>query len=190
MSPTQLPLWLTEDVTWVVLWGVLAIGIFGFIWFVTHKIQPLILALISLLVVIGAMVVEHQVETDREYVIHAVYKMASAVRNNDADGVAAFVSDTLPALKNRIHNEKEKFSVNSCNIIGFRQKEMLPNEFAANEANIGFSVFGSGFHTTSGLEHTGAVAVDLKFKKIDGQWSIVAFSYYPTNAPDKTFSFQ
>ena len=184
MSATNLPLWLTEDVTWPILWGVLAIGVFGFIWYVTQKTPPLILALVSLLVVVGSLVIELQVETDREKLTNAVYKMADAVRNNDADGVAAFVSDTLPELKRRIHSEKEKFTVTSCSVNGFRKKELLPNEFAATEANIGFSVYGSGAHKAQGFDYSGLLAVDLKFKKINGKWSIVKFSYYPTIAPN------
>jgi hypothetical protein len=190
MEAANLPLWLTEDITWPVLWGILAIGIFAMAWFITQKITPLIFSLVCLLLLIGAVVLEYQVVTDREYLENAVYSMADAVRNNDAEGVAAFVSDELPDLKSTIHREKERFHVNGCSIIGFRESTLRPNDVNATEATIGFSVFGSGSFVSRNLDYSGPLAVDLDFRKIKGQWSIVKFSYYPTNAPNKVRSYQ
>ena len=99
-------------------------------------------------------------------------------------GVAAFISDELPDLKNTIRQEKEKFNVTSCSIIGFRKKELLPDEKNPTEANVGFSVYGAGSYISRNLNYTGALAVDLKFKKVSGEWSIVEFSYRPTNSPN------
>ena len=189
MNTASLPLWLTEDVTWPVLWGLLAVGIFCFTWFLSQRIAPLVVAFICLLLVVGAIIVEMQVVTDREYLVNAVYTMADSVRNNDADGVAAFISDELPDLKATIHREKEKFQVDSCSIIGFRNTDLFPNEKQATEANIGFSVFGSGSFRSRNASYTGPLSVDLKFKKINGQWSIVEFSYSPTNAPNKVRTY-
>ena len=190
MNAANLPLWLTEDVTWPVMWGILAIGIFGFAWFMTQKITPLILSLTCLLLLIGAIVIEHQVETDREYLVNAVYKMADAVRNNDADGVAAFVSDEMPNLKNAIYRDKQRFLVNTCTVMGFRNTDLIPNEKSPTDANVGFSVFGSGSFSSQHLDYTGAIAVDLKFKKLKDKWSITGFSYYPTNAPNRVHTYQ
>ena len=86
MSANDLPLWLTEDITWVLLWGILAIGIAGFVWFVSRKTLPLVIAILLTSLVIGAVVVDVQIESDREYLERAVFEMADSVRNNDAEG--------------------------------------------------------------------------------------------------------
>ena len=190
MNPADLPLWLTEDATWPILWGIFAIGLSGFIWFLTQRVTPLIVSLVCGLLLIGVVVVESQIITDREYLVNAVYEMADAVRNNDAKGVASFVSDDLPDLQQQIYQQKELFAVHSCNVIGFRETELLPDEKSATEANIAFSVFGSGTYTSRGWDHTGALAVNLKFKKINGQWSIYEFAYAPSNAPDKLNTYK
>ncbi len=185
MNPANLPLWLTEDVTWPVLWGILVIAIFGVTWFITQRMTPLLIALACGLLLIGAVVIESQVVTDREFLVNSVYQMADAVRKNDADGVASFISDELPVLKDRIHREKKLFHVDSCSVIGFRNVELLPDDRSATAANVAFSVFGSGTYTSRSLPYTGALAVSLKFKKIKGEWSISEFAYAPSNAPDK-----
>ncbi len=182
----KIPLWIAEDVTWAMLWGLLTIGILTVAWFGTQQFRYLIAAggIGALLIVL--LIVEASIVTDKEYLVNAVYEMADHVRNNNADGIVQFVREDNKFFAERIRRNMEEYDFRSCNLIGFSETTVEPEGSNPRTANIGFSVWASGAPAGRlDLLQTAGVAVTLEFQKNDGRWTIEAYGYRPSNSPHR-----
>ncbi len=183
MSVGDLPLWLTEDMTWPLLWGLLLIGIFGFVWFVTQKFRFLAIALAMVCLLIAVAVVEMKYVTDREYLVESVYEMTEHVRNNNPDGILQFVRDDNTEFAERIRSRMSQYRVEGCQLIGFREVTVDPTDTPRRKAVVAFSVLGSGSMVGySDKIQQVPVAVELEFEQIAGKWSIEAYGYRAANS--------
>ncbi len=183
----ELPLWLIEDVTWPVLWGLLAIGVLGTTWFVTRRFAFLVAALICVGLLVLAVVIEKRVVTDKEQLVHTIYVLAGHVQNNNAAGILQHVDDKNVALQSRIRQNMARYDFSTCNVVGFSKVQLNPPDTAPRMADVAFSVWATGSETgrIEGLISS-SVAVRLEFKKIDGQWVINRYGYVaPANAQRK-----
>lgn len=177
----NLPLWVTEDITWPVLWGLLAIGILGVIWFVTKQNRYLLgfLAVGALLITLA--VVEHRLVTDKEYIVSAIVKMAEAVRQNDADGIVQFVRDDNEVFKNRIQQNMKRYKFSQCSLVKINRTDVDTAEQDPRKAVIGFAVWASGaLRSRPDMFNTANVRVNLEFQKTGDRWTIEAYGYQPS----------
>ncbi len=180
IETSSLPLWITEDITWPILWGILLVAILGFSWFFTRHASCLIALAITLTAMGTLIFVEQRTITDREYLVNAVHEMTKAVRANDVEGIIKFVHADNQQLKNRIHGEVHNLRVESCNLIGFNRKDLSLGNPSPN-AQIGFAVWGTG---TKGGSHpfSANVVVELDFEKKGGRWGMIGYRYRPSNS--------
>lgn len=178
----NLPLWLTEDVTWPLLWGLLSLGAVGFVWFVTKQNRYLlgVLAIGGLL--IGALVIEQRLVTDKEYLVSAITTMAEAVRQNDVDTIVQFVRDDNEVFKNRIRQSMKKYKFSHCNLVGFNRTDVDTADKEPREALIGFAVWATGSIVSRPDTFNSAnVRVNLEFRKTGDRWTIEGYGYQPSN---------
>lgn len=182
VTETNLPLWITEDITWPLMWGLLLLAIAGFSWFATKDFRMLFATLVIALLMILLVVVEQTITTDREYLIEAVYAMAVSVENNNADGVTQFVRPDNESFKNRIRRNMSQYDFRNCTVIGFSKSDLRPGPTENTIADIGFAVWATG--SISGRPETFQtvnVRIQLEFKKTRGNWYIEAYGYQPAN---------
>lgn len=191
LSPSRLPLWITEDITWSILWGLLAIAILTVIWIGTRQYRFLTLAGVVAALLTLLLIVEATIITDKEYLINAVYEMADHVRNNNADGIVQFVRDDNKVFAERIRRNMAQYDFRSCNLIGFSETTVEPEGSNPRTAKIGFSVWASGAPAGRlDLFQSAGVAVNLEFEKNDGHWTIEAYGYRPSNSPHPIVMFR
>ena len=180
----NLPLWLTEDITWPVLWGFLVLGILGFIWFVTRQNRFLFATVGVLSLLIGLFVIEQRFVTDKEYLVHAINQMAVAVKSNDAEGIVQFVREDNEKMRNRIFRNLERYNFIACDLIGFNRTYVDPAGKSPRKALMGFSVWGSGaLKGHPETFHSVPVVVNIEFEKRGDKWTIEDYGYKPANVP-------
>ena len=176
------PLWITEDVTWPVMWGLLLAGILAFVWYITRQSAFFIGAAVTIGLVVFALVVEQKVTTEKEYLTDAIYTMANFVRNNDADGIVQFVRPENQMLIDQIVGTSNQYHFSGCRVIGFSETNIDDKSKSPQMAYIGFAVYASGsFAGRIESTQVGNVAVRLKFKKTNGKWYLEDYGYRPSN---------
>lgn len=182
MSESNLPLWITEDITWPVLWLMLLLGALIVTWLVSGQFRFFGGALAIAGLLAALIVIEMNVETDREYLVNTVYEMAGHVENNNVDGILKFVRPENTGLVNRIRANMKRYDFDGCRLIGFNNSQMRVDT-EQGTALIPFSVLGSGSPASMpGQPMQGAVAVNLEFSKTNGRWTIEGYGYKPSNS--------
>ena len=182
----KIPLWIAEDVTWSIMWGLLAIAILTVVWMGTRQYRYLLAAggIAGLLIVL--LIVEDRIVTDKEHLINAIYEMADHVRNNNPDGIVEFVRDDNKVFAQRIRQNMDEYDFRSCSLIGFSETTVEPEGSNPRKATIAFSVWASAAPAERlDLLQTAGVVVKLEFEKNDGRWTIEAYGYRPANSPHR-----
>lgn len=182
----NLPLWLTEDITWPILWGLLALGLFFLFWFVTKQNRHLLGVLAVGGFLVTAVIVEQRFVTDKEFLVNAIVTMSDAVRENDAEAIVQFVRDDNEVFKNRIRNNMSKYKFSHCRLIGFNQTDVDQSDSQPQTAEMGFAVWATGaFANRPDSFHSANVKVKLDFQKSNGRWTIEGYGYQPSNDTGK-----
>jgi len=182
----SLPLWIVEDCTWPVLWGVLLISLFGFAWLFSRQILALIAAVAVVGLVALTVYLELTVVTDKEYVVEAVYKMAAAVRNNDPQGIVQFVDVENKVFAHRIKQEMDRYDFRNCQVSGFSSIEVGDAGTEPRLARVQFSVWVmANYKDRLDSLQSAMVTVELEFAKKNGSWVVQAYGYKPSNVPGK-----
>ena len=180
---SNLPLWIIEDCTWPVMWGLFTVAVLGFIWFLSQRLFFLLAAIVVAGLIVATVLLEMKVVTDKEYVVNAVYQMADAVRNNDPEGIVRFVDVENQVFQNRVRQEMGQYDFRGCQVNGFSLVEVDEADAEPRIARVAFSVWASG--TLRGRLETfesAMVAVELEFVKKRGRWFVQAYGYRPANS--------
>lgn len=181
---SNLPLWIIEDCTWPVMWGLLLIALMGFTWFLSRQSLFLVAALAVAGMLIAVVGLEMRVVTDKEYVVDAVYTMAEAVRANDPEGIVQFIDPENTIFEQRVRQEMNRYDFRSCQVNGFSRIDVDEPGHNPRLARVSFSVWATG--TIKGRLDTfqsAIVAVELEFAKNNGRWTVQAYGYKPSNVP-------
>ena len=183
---SSLPLWIVEDCTWPMMWGVLLLALFVFIWFLSRQFLALVAAFAVGGLLIATIFLEMSVVTDKEQVIDAVYTMAEAVTNNDPEGIVQFIDPENESFQQRVRLEMKRYEFRSCHVNGISRVEVDGPNSEPRLAKVDFAVWASASYKGR-LEtlQSVIVAVQLEFVKKNDRWYVQAYGYRPGNALGK-----
>ena len=180
---STLPLWITEDITWPFLWGLLATGGLAFLWFFTRQLLFMIATLVVATLLVLIVAVELTVVTDKEYILDSINQMAEYVRRNEPEGIVQFVHPENEKFRGYVNQTMARYDFRSCNINGFSGIDIDPESTSPRMADVRFSVWATG--NLAGRLDTldqGIVAVELEFRNVDGRWYVENCGYRPGNS--------
>ena len=127
---------------------------------------------------IGLVIVERLVVTDRESLRSTVFQLATAVENNDVDGVVELISTTYPGVNARARSEMRSYEFANCQVSGFREIKFFYGESPV-KADVEVVVWVSGKAIRGDrIEGTGPRAIMLNFIQEDGQWRFYDYRHY------------
>jgi hypothetical protein len=133
----------------------------------------------GVVLLIGWVVIERLVVTDREYLDQAIYFMSDCVQRNDVDGLLEYVSVNSKQTYRRVEKEFPDYQFRSCNIVR-RNDLQIDDTKAPPTARIDFTVF-VDLDATIRYGYNGPAQrnVVLEFEKeSDGVWRVVNFEHY------------
>ena len=183
---SNLPLWIVEDCTWPLMWGVLFLALFVFIWLLSRKLLALVAAFVIGGLIIATVFLEMSVVTDKEHVVDAVHAMAESVTNNDPEGIVQFIDPENERFEARVRQEMKRYDFRGCHVNGFSLVEVGEPDSSPRLAHVQFSVWASG-SLKSRLDtfQSAIVAVKLEFAKKNDRWYVQGYGYRPGNSLGK-----
>ncbi|MCH2182906.1 MAG: hypothetical protein MK108_12955 [Mariniblastus sp.] len=156
--------------------GILLISAFLLTWFISRWKLFIGFAALALVAMVGAIVAEQMIVTDREQLRQDVFDLAAAVQSNDVQGVVRFVSPQSPHTIRRVQAEMPDYDFRKCRVIGFNTIE-LP-EGSTTRATVDF-VVGFDVDATRTLDYNGSGTrrVTLTFEKQGDSWKITNYQH-------------
>lgn len=108
--------WLMEDPVWILVVGLLATGIAGFVWTRTQHFGWLAASVVAFLLTLGLVALERFIKTDREKLRQTVSEMAQAVEDNDVEKLVTYIASDVPDCERRIRGELPTYTFKRCNV--------------------------------------------------------------------------
>ncbi len=181
----QLPDFIAETPFHSIMLGLLGIFVFGTVWLLGKRTIFLVLAMVSLLAMGSAIVLERWLVTDREQIVAEVDSMAEAVRNNSPTALLLHISQRFPGIRDSARGHLNRWEIESCNITS-RQPVEIDWSQSPPSARVRFVVFARASQKTGdGLGGADIVGIDLGMQKeTDGRWRVVNYSLFnPRGGP-------
>lgn len=182
----QLPDFIAETPFHAIMVGLLAIFVFGTIWLLSKRTLFLVLAIVALLGIVGAVLLERWVVTDREQISAEVDAMAAAVAANSPTSLLLHISDRVPSVKDAARGHFNRWEIESCNLTS-RETPVIDWSQSPPQAEVRFVVFARASQKQGGDGLGGAdlVGVNLQMQKeADGRWRVIGYSLFnPRGGP-------
>lgn len=185
----QWPDFIAESPFHSIMVGLIATFAFGLFWLMSKRNLFAVLAAVSFLLMVTAIVVERVIVTDQEKISDTLDQLADAVRNNNEAELLLRVSDRAPEVEQAARGHLRRWKIDYCSITW---KEAAAIDDTANppEANVRFSAFIRGHENSEGgLEGGDVVGIKLRMQKeADGEWRVVDYALYnPRNGGALTY---
>jgi hypothetical protein len=184
-SANQLPDFIAETPFHAIMLGLLAIFVFGTVWLLSKRTAFLVLAVVSLLAMIGAIMLERWVVTDREQISVEVDAMAAAVAANSPTSLLLHISDRYPSIKDAARGHFNRWQIEFCNLTS-REVPAIDWSRSPPQAEVRFVVFARARQKQGdGLGGADIVGVTLQMEKEpDGRWRVISYSLFnPRGGP-------
>lgn len=184
-SANQLPDFIAETPFHAIMLGLLAIFVFGTIWLLSKRTLFLVLAIVALLGMVGAILLERWVVTDREQICTEVDAMAAAVAANSPTSLLLHISDRFPSIKDAARGHFNRWEIEFCNLTS-RAPPVIDWSQSPPRAEVSFVVFARARQKQGdGLGGADLVGVTLQMQKeTDGRWRVISYSLFnPRGGP-------
>ncbi len=181
----QLPDFIAETPFHSIMLGLLGIFVFGTVWLLSKRTIFLVLAIISLVAMSGAIVLERWLVTDREQINAELDSMADAVRSNSPTALLLHISQRFPGIRESARGHLNRWEIEYCNITSRQPVEIDWSE-SPPSARVRFVVFARASQKTGdGIGGADIVGIDLGLQKeSDGRWRVVNYSLFnPRGGP-------
>lgn len=184
-SVSQLPDFIAESPFHAIMLGLLAIFVCGTIWLLSKRTVFLFLAIASAIGIVGAVVLERCLVTDREQIAAEVDAMAEAVRGNSPAALLRHISDRYPSVKDAARGHFSRWQIEACNLTS-RGYPAIDWSQSPPTAEVRFAVFARAHQKQGdGLGGADIVGVNLEMQKeSDGRWRVIGYSLFnPRGGP-------
>jgi hypothetical protein len=171
--------WLYEQPLIIVVLGVAFILGLGAAWSASGRNELLYSMAGVLLLVIGGLVVERMVVTDREAIRATLQQIARDVQSNNHRAVTRHVYSGAPELKHKAEAELPNYHFTECRISKVNELNVDPSA-EPRSAIVEFNVIVSGTFRHSGFEGTGTYPrwVQLHMlREKDGRWTVESYKH-------------
>jgi hypothetical protein len=181
----QLPDFIAETPFHAIMVGLLAIFVFGTVWLLGKKPLFLVLAIVSLVLTIGAVLAERWIVTDREQISAEVNAMAGAVSANSPTSLLLHISDRYPAIKDAARGHFNRWQIEFCNLTALEPPSIDWSQ-SPPQAEVRFTVFARAHQKQGdGLGGADIIGVTLQMQKeADSRWRVIGYSLFnPRGGP-------
>ena len=168
--------WFTENPFWICATG-LFLGICLLFFFAqTKKKGFAILAGVSILVALTALLTSIFIVTDSEAIRKACRQLASAISNDDTPQTMKYISRSTDVYE-RAEREMNRYQFSRCWILSMSDVEVEEVD-GVRRARVDVLVLVTANDTGQGLGGTARVQLNLTFdKESDGKWRVGDYSY-------------
>jgi hypothetical protein len=186
---SQWPEFIAETPFHSIMMGLIATFAFGLVWLMSKRNLFAVLAAISFLLMVTAIIVERVLVTDQEKISRTLDQLADAVRDNNEGELLLWISDRAPDVERAARGHLKRFKIAYCSITW---KELAAIAVNSNppEANVRFSAFVSAQERSEGgLQGGDVIGIKLRMQKeSDGEWRVVDYVLYnPRNGTTLTY---
>jgi hypothetical protein len=174
--------WLYEQPLIIVVLGVALIFGLGVGWSASGRKELLYALGAALALLIGALVIERMVVTDREAIRATLQQIANDVKSNNRAAVKSHVHSSAPELKAKADAEMPNYQFTDCRITKIHLIE-VDDHAEPRSGVVEFNVIASGSFKQGGIEVADAnvprwVKLHLLREK-DGRWGVVEYDHAP-----------
>lgn len=181
----QWPDFIAETPFHSIMIGLIATFAFGLLWITSKRSIFAGLAACSLFLMVGAIVVERVIVTDKEKVSEMLDQLADAVRTNNEAELLSKISDRAPEVEESARSHLNHWEIDYCSIT-WKEDAAIDASASPPETNVRFSAFIRAHENgEGGLEGGDVVGVKLRLQKeADGEWRVVDYSLYNPRSGD------
>ncbi len=169
----------SENSFLTILVGISVIGLSATFAVILKRPRLYYLGFSALIIMIGLVIFERAVKTDREVIEDSIFRMADCIRRNDVDGLLEFVSKEHESNYRRIKREMPDYRFQTCQISG-RNSPVIDDTTDPKTAKIDFLVFVNVDATLRyGYVGNALRGVTLTYQKeSDGVWRVIDYEHY------------
>ena len=163
---------------WVVIIGLALAAILLWIAYTLQSRAALIGAGVVVLLAMVIVVIDYRIVTDKEQVRASILRLASAVSNNDVDGVLAEVSPTADRCIADVRGEMPNYQFEFCSVRSFEPFE-IDYDSSQPLATVEFRVLANVRVPSLSYGGNAPRVVELQYRKeADGRWYIYDYDHW------------
>ena len=146
-------------------------------WVQTARLWPLLAALGVIAVTVGLVVLEQQVETEREKVTTTLREMVQVVEQNDLEGLLQHIHPEAEDIRQKARREFPNYHFGAISIRPNLEVTIMDGSPATARAT--FNVVADGSLAGLGLEESSVRRyVEVDFKQYGDHWKIIGYDHF------------
>jgi hypothetical protein len=174
--------WLYEQPLVIVVIGMALLLALGAAWTATGRKELLAAIVVALLLMVGGLVIERVVVTDREAIRETLLQIARDVQSNNIRSVTRHVYSGAPELKKKVEAELPNYRFTECRVTRIHTTDVNAR-VVPRSAIVEFNVIASGSFREAGIEISDTsiprwVRLHMMREK-DGRWAVQSYEHAP-----------
>jgi len=162
----------------LILGALLALAV-GAGWASTGKRSLLVLLGVVILLMIGGLVAERLVVTDREAIENTLTEIARDVKENDLQALVRHIYSGAPQIKAKAEAELPNYTFKDCRVTKIHSTDVDPT-VEPRSAIVEFNIIAEGSFREGGLEYTDRIPRWVRLHMVqekDGRWTVQDYKH-------------